>query len=478
MTVELYEYFVNASIKANYHNGSEIVTTQRKFYIMKNIKQSFRIILKNKRTTFLLLFSLSVGLTAYLFISAKIAYNNSFDTHFDNYKNIYRIVSSTYTDNTLTISQPRTQRGLGQMLKENYPEVKETGYLCGTMKEHYKIGDNLFINTYGFHCSSGLLNILSVDIIQGESVDLLTEPNKIIISRSFAEKHFGNENPIGKIVQQYPEHNFEIEAVFNEFPLNSHFTPDFLISFHDNMHLPPPLIDNWGEFSFYTYLELADNSDIKKIEEGITYISNENNSKISGTYYKFRLQPIKDIHTKSHLTNEIGKNIRGDYLNILQLISIFILIVAGFNYIYFSYTRISNNSAQFGVKKALGVRNSELFRQFLSESLIIHVIALIFSFSLVLLLQQLPAISIGTNYFVALPYQFWLNVLLIVIVSSILNPVVLLLMLSRKNSLTLLTKNIKSYHSTFSFRQAFVVFQFAIIIFLISSIVVSLVVSK
>lgn len=439
---------------------------------MQNLKQSIRTILKNKRITLLLLFSLSVGLTAYLLISARVTYNNSYDTHFDNYKNIYRIVSSTYTDNVLTISQPRTQRILGQLLKENYPEVTETGYLCGTMNDHYKIGDNLFTNTNGFHCSPGFLKVFSVDYIQGNTADLLTKPNTVIISQSFAEKYFGNENPVGKIIQQYPGYEFVIEAVFNDFPANSHITPDFLISFHDNMHLPPPLKDNWGEFAFYTYLELDAKTDIEKLDNGISILCNDyNRNKESGSEYKFMLQPIKDIHTRSQLANEIGENIRGDYLNILQLVSIFILIVSGFNYIYFSYTRISNNSVQYGVKKAFGAKNIDLLSQFFTESLIIHISALIFSLLFIKLLQQLTVVNVSTDYFAILPVQFWINLFLVLILSSVLNPLVLLLMLSKKNSITLLSKKKESFRSNFSFRQVFTILQFAIIIFLISSII-------
>jgi putative ABC transport system permease protein len=269
---------------------------------MLNLKQTLRIIFKNKRTTFLLVLSLSIGLSAFILITAKVTYNRTFDTYLDNHKNIYRIISSTYTENILTITEPRTQRGLGQLLKENYPEVKGAGFLCKPEESNYQIGDNLFINENSFHCSNEMVYIFKLEIVQGQSDAILTKPNKVIVSENFAHKYFRDENPVGKMIQQFPAQNFEIEAVYKDFPKNSHIAPDFLISFHNNMFFPPPLKESWGWVRFYTYLELRDNSDIKKLEDKITKLCHEHNRvqmENSESKYKFKLQPISAIHTNS-----------------------------------------------------------------------------------------------------------------------------------------------------------------------------------
>jgi putative ABC transport system permease protein len=406
-----------------------------------------------------------------MLISAKVTYNKSYDTYLVNYKNIYRIVTSTYTDHVLTISQPLTQRILGKILKEKYPEVKESGFLCRTMENHFIIGENSFTNNNVFHSSNGFIKIFHLEIIQGNSDGLLTNPNRVIISKSFAKKYFNDEDPLGKTIFQYPGHEFEIEAVFNDLPKNSHITPDLLISFHDNMHLPPPLKENWGEFNFYTYLELDANADLKKLEEGIALLYDENNALYkTGSEHTFALQALKDIHTRSQLKNEISQNVRGDYLNILQLIGIFILMVSGFNYIYFSYARISNNSAQYGIRKALGANNFTLLSQFMTESLLMHVAALILSVFFIALLEQMPNQVHDLIPLADLPNQFWIILLVVFMASSILNPLVLLFMLSNKNSLTLLTQKFESSQNQFSFRQIFTIIQFVIIVFLITSI--------
>lgn len=439
-----------------------------------SIKYASRILLKNKRFSLLMLLSLSIGLSVFIYISSKVVYNKSFDTHFENYANIYRVVSSTFTEGKLTISQPRSQRFLGETLQEIYPEVSRSGFLCKTVSNQYTIGDNTFINEHCFHGSNGFLGLFSIQALTGKSENLLTGPNKVIISEGFAQQHFGEENPVGKTIIQYPGHSFEIEAVFKDLPGNTHFTPEIIISFFDNMHLPPPLIENWGEFSFYTYLELDNGSDKKKIEEGITQLCREKNQRLirdSDSDYLFSLQPVGEINTGSHLKNEINQNVRGDYLNMLYLISIFILIISGFNYVYFSYTRISGSSMQYGVKKAYGASSTSLFAQFLIESIVIHFLAFLFVILTLLTLEELPLSLGGFQAIKELSARFWLNLILIVGLSAVLNPLILLILLYNRTSLSLLTSQIEGHKKSFSFKQLFTIVQFVIIIFLISSII-------
>jgi len=122
---------------------------------MQSLRQAIRQLLKKKRNSFLLILSLSIGLCSYILISAKVIYNRNFDTHIYNNENIYRIVSSAYTNNELSISQPRTQRKLGQKLVADYPQVKQSGFLCKPVENHFKIGTNSFTNDNAFHCSTG-----------------------------------------------------------------------------------------------------------------------------------------------------------------------------------------------------------------------------------------------------------------------------------------------------------------------------------
>ncbi|MBI9063486.1 MAG: ABC transporter permease [Marinilabiliaceae bacterium] len=440
---------------------------------MIKIRQNIKLTFRDKRTLLLLILSLTVGLTTYILISAKVNYNQSFDKHFKDSEFIYRIVSSAYKENTLIISQPRCQRILGETLESSHSQVLQSGYLCETMTHHYKIGDATFMNDNSFHCSNGFVYLFTLEFLQGDTSALLTRPNVAIVSESFARKYFGDENPIGKTIHQYPSHKFEIEAVYSDLPPNTHFNADFFLSFHDNMHLPPPLKANWGEFSFYTYLKVNTSAEITEIEDAMSKLSAEHNKRASSNSdmrYDYRLQPIDDIHTKSQLKNEVSQNIRGDYLLILELISILILIASGFNYVYFSHNRITNNSKQYGLRKIFGAGNGSLLIQLLTESFVIHLIALILSINIVTLAYQFPVITNNLKHINLLTKAFWLSFICIYTASILINPFVLLLMFSRKTSLVLLLQKRVNLNSGFSYRQVLTMIQFMVIVFLISSI--------
>ncbi len=441
---------------------------------MYTIKQILRLINKNKRTTLLLVFSLFVGLTTYILISARVSYHRSFDRQVPGYQNIYRVVSSAYTDHVLTVSQPRCQRALGETLKEDYSEVEATGYLCSLVENHFRVGDVTFTDEQAYHCSNSFLKLFNIHFLQGDVQNLLTRPYTAIVSESFAQKYFPGEDPVGKSILQYPGGHLEVEAVFKDLPANSHFHADMLLSFHDNMHLPPPLKENWGEFGFYTYLKLNPSADIRKIEDAMSEISlehNQNNRKDSRSRYTFDLQPLASIHTKSHLKNEIEQNIRGDYLSILKLISIYILIISGFNYVYFSHTRILKNSVQYGIRKVFGAKPSALFRIFLVESVLIHMAAVFLFLITYVLLKSVRFSLLQETDLSSLSAEFWTGVVLVFLASVILNPTIILLSIYRKKSLSLLSRQKLNYSSGYSYRQLLTVVQFVIIVFLLTSIV-------
>ena len=154
------------------------------YYLKLNIRKLFR----NKLTTFALVFSLMIGFTAFITVSSYVLYENSYDKHFPDNENIYRIVRETYSNDILKVEQATCERKLGESLVDKYPNVHSAGFLFRPNNPNYKIGENVFSNPDVFHASKGLIDVLSLKIIQQKSKTLLDEPYKVIISESTAKK--------------------------------------------------------------------------------------------------------------------------------------------------------------------------------------------------------------------------------------------------------------------------------------------------
>lgn len=442
---------------------------------MYNFKLAFRNLYRNKLTSIALLFSLCVGFVAYIAISSYVIYEKTYDRYIPEYNQIQRIVTEIYSNSELIIKAPQCERILGEAMVEKFPDVLSSGYLCQTSNPQYKIDENIFTNENVYHASPGLLNVLSIELTKKKKAEVLTEPYKIIISESTAKKYFGDKDPIGQTIFKYPAYEYEVEGAFKDLPKNTHFKAEMLLSFHDNMNLPPPLKDNWGETSFYTYIKTTKEAKLKDIEDEMNQLVYENktsNFENTNSFHKYKLQALKDIHLKSDLKSELSINARNDYLNILFAVSLLILLASVFNYIYFTYTHIINNIKDMGIRKIFGITQKHLIKQFISESLLIHAIAISISFAICSLIER-PiynslAIDIGLSFS---SYSFWTVFIAIYILSSALTVIFPILMLQNKKPLELLSYKKEQKNFNISFRQIITVIQFVIVISIISLII-------
>ena len=441
------------------------------YYLKLNIRKLFR----NKLTTFALVFSLMIGFTAFITVSSYVLYENSYDKHFPDNENIYRIVRETYSNDILKVEQATCERKLGESLVDKYPNVHSAGFLFRPNNPNYKIGENVFSNPDVFHASKGLIDVLSLKIIQRKSKTLLDEPYKVIISESTAKKYFGRQNPIGKKVFKYPVFNYEVEGVFRDMPKNSHFRADMLLSFHDNMHLPPPVKADWGETSFYTYIRLDNNTNLPEFEEKISelvYSHKKGFFEKSNTINKYRLQPLTDIHLKSNLQGEISQNANNDYLNILLAVSLLLLIASVFNYIYFTYSRLLSNMRDIGIQKVLGSNLKRFYQKYLSESFIVHTLALILAVFICSLIKEPIFQSLGINISLSLSNSgFWLILMAFFILSIIITGILPVLYVKKKKSLDLIHFKRYATKRKISLQHVITIGQFAIVVLIMASII-------
>jgi len=439
------------------------------------LKIAVRNLIREKKYSFFLFSSICIGLITFILVSGYVFYERGFDRVFPDNKNIYRVTNDIYNGNELSLSIPECERGVSSSLLENFPNVLAAGYILGTNNPQYKIGEEIFTNKQIYHASPGFLNVFSIPLIQGNKAEILTKPYTAIISESTARKYFGTSNPVGQILFKYPAFEYTIEGVFRDIPVQAHFNAEVLLSFHDDMHLPPPVKAQWGETGFYTYLKLAKNADVGQIEKGINTLVAENNKSYfeqNNVKHQYHLQALNDIHLHSDLKDELETNSRAQYVLIVMIVGLLILAASGFNYIQFSFSRLINSAKKTGIKKINGASYSEIVFSSLAESVIIHLIALSVSFLIGWLLIPMMRNQFGILLQAVFTNRLFLGILLSIVLFSILiNGVLPALLISRFNSLELLRLKYKPVSGRISFRQLIVVAQFVIIIAIVSGII-------
>jgi putative ABC transport system permease protein len=364
---------------------------------------AFRNLLKRKLFSIINIGGLTIGITSCLLIYLYVQDELKYDRHFANAENIFRLYGNNFDGKEYIIGQPA--RFLPEII-ENIPEVK-SGIRIRSRTVKIKVDEqNSYENSFTY-ADSNIFNFFRLKLFEGDPGSVLSAPYQITVSRSKASLLFGNENPIGKSVNINNKFDFTITGVFEDFPKHSHMRFDWIASFSSFRKMDPQVLENWGVFGNHTYLELIPGSHYPSVGEKITelWIRNDKGimSQITGSVI-MKLQPLPEIYLHS---SQLRGSTVGEYGNIytvigLTVISFLILFIACFNYVNMTTAQASSRMTEVGIRKTIGAGRSQLVYQFLSETILMVLIALIISFDLVILLIPKYENFIGKDFSVNL----------------------------------------------------------------------------
>jgi len=246
-----------------------------------------------------------------------------------------------------------------------------------------------------FLAEPNIFKIFDIEIKSGDPVKSLERPFTIMLSEKAAKRYFNDENIIGKRLRVNNQLDLEVTGVYKNFPLQSHWHPEFLVSFvtleNDNIYGRKGLETNWGNNSFGTYFLLQEGADPKKLEASLPAFLDKHfgkyaranwgvppDWKASSTTTLF-VQKVTDIHLRSHLDDELEAN--GNITNVymMSVIGLFIVLIACFNFINLSTARATKRAKEVGMRKVVGAYRTQLINQYLSESILTAGLALIFA---------------------------------------------------------------------------------------------------
>ncbi|MCJ7582220.1 MAG: ABC transporter permease, partial [Candidatus Aminicenantes bacterium] len=376
------------------------------------LKIALRNFLKHKGFSFINVFGLAVGIACCLLILLFVVDELSYDKYHEKADRIYRaglygFIGGNEFNGVVTASP------MAKTLVDEYPEVEASTRARNFGFPVFRYADKVFSEERVFWVDPGFFDVFTVPFIQGDPATALDEPLKIVLTRSMASKYFGNEDPIGKIINADQTRDYQVTGVIENVPKNSHFHYDFLASLSTYPDSRSPV---WVSNNYYTYFVLREGASPVAFEDKMgdlvkKYVGPQIQAAAgisleqfyeSGGAYSFFIQPMTDIHLRSHLEFEVESNGDISYVYIFSIIALGILLVACINFVNLSTARSSTRAREVGVRKTLGSNRPQLMRQFLAETIMMSLLAVL----LALLLVQifLPVFNNLTGKQVAIPY--------------------------------------------------------------------------
>lgn len=349
-------------------------------------KSILRGLAKNRTHAVLNITGLTAGLTCFAFIALWVMDELSYDKFNTNYDRIVRLTESAKTE-TGIVESATSSAPMAKALQNDFAEVEATVRmdLRGDIITHngkQMPQDNILLTDPSF------FDVFNYKLTRGNVATAISEPYTIILTESAAKKYFGNSDPMGqRLLINMNDSNgrgahYTITGIMPDPPLNAHLTFTMIASFKTIEVANPDIltVDGWGDASYYTYLLLKKGVDQKAFSNKISqfykkYVGDRYN--VWKDIYNYKLQPLGDIHLHSNLRYEIQTTGSAMYVYIFGTIGIFILLLAGINYMNLATVHSVSRAKEVGIKKVVGAERRQLIVQYLLEAVLIAFIALV-----------------------------------------------------------------------------------------------------
>jgi putative ABC transport system permease protein len=348
---------------------------------------AFRNIRRHKGYTFLNVAGLAVGIASCISIFFYIRHETSYDTYHTDADRLYRVAIDIQSkaDNRVFA---RTSAPLAGALRKDFPQVEEAVQLWQWNNQLVKYGeeksfyeDNFFLTT------PDVFKVFTIPLVKGDPGTALSRPLTVVLAEETARKYFGQEDPIGKTLD-INKKQYEVTGIMAKLPYSSHLKLNMLtsVTMLQNEAWYQDEAANWHSTMFYTYIKVRENINLPLFEKQVATAANAYVGDLLKEWvvnYVFFLQPVTDIHLHSQLNGEA--QVPGSAINvyILSVVAVLILLIAALNYINLTTAQATRRAKEVGVRKVVGASRTPLITQFMVESLLLTLSALLIALGLV-----------------------------------------------------------------------------------------------
>lgn len=358
------------------------------------LKTGLRSLLRQKGYSIINITGLAIGIAGCILILTYVIDELKYDKHHQNADNIYRIFLDGYIGGQ-ELKGASTPAPMGKTMVEELPEVTLFTRFINPDRFIIEYKENRFNEDNFLFADSSIFNLLSINMIQGDPSQALTKPHTLVITESIATKYFGDENPIGQLMMMEDSTEYSVTGVIENQPGQSHIKFEFLASMNSMGDYPQN--DYWVSNSFMTYVLLTPGSDYndvtRKLNDLVSKYAGPQFQQVaginfeefisSGNRYRYELEPFNDLYLVSEIENTLGPKGNMVYVRVFTIIAIIVLLIACVNFMNLSTARSASRAMEVGIRKVLGSQRSRLISQFLIESILISLIAVVVAILLV-----------------------------------------------------------------------------------------------
>ncbi|MGN6193393.1 MAG: ABC transporter permease [Ginsengibacter sp.] len=435
-----------------------------------HLKIAWRSLIKDRQFTFLNLLGLSVGLACTLMIYLWVHDEMSVDKFFARDNQIYQLMEKRKTGGATAISDESSGM-LGEVLATRMSQIEYAAAVAPPewfQKFTLTNGDKN-IKASGQYAGKDYFNIFSFTLLDGKKDNVLADKNSIVISDELARKLFGTtQNLVGKPIRFQHDHNFFISGVFEKPSSHSSQQFDFVLSF-EYMKDIYPWVKTWTNTGPHNFVLLRKGTNINTFNKQIAGIVTENSGDTTRTAFATKFADTYLLNTFSHGSRTGGKM---EYVRLFSLIAIFILLIACINFMNLSTAKASRRLKEIGIKKVMGARRGQLIFQFLTESILLSIFAMIFAIVIVSVL--LPQFNQLTGKEIRLTYHSDLifKLLIIILITGLASGSYPAIYLSGFKPISILKGKFRASFADVFSRKSLIVFQFALSSLLIVAVLV------
>ena len=422
--------------------------------------------MKNKVFSFINILGLTIGITVCMMIYLFIINEFSVDKFHQNGKNIYRVMR------TYDPSKPPTSYLSGPYataLLNDYPnEIKRVVRVMAT-DGTITFGNKAFNEKKLYLADTGFFNLFSFPLVKGNPATVLKDPGSVVLTEATAKKYFGKDDPIGKVLELSKHLQLKVTGIAKNAPSNSHLNFDLVVPLSN--YFNQDWFNVWINNNFFTYVLLNEQANEAELEKRFPQFMDKYMGKDMarmGAKVSLSLTPLSEIYFEQASAFDNVKHGDKKVVYIFLSIAVLILLIACINFMNLSTIRAVERSKEVGLRKVMGAMRNHLVWQFIGESILLTVISCLLSIGLLQLCMpfynQLLGYTLSVSWQTLPLYLFLISVIVIVGFLAGSYPA---FFLSAFSPIEALKGKLRLGKGGSFFRQAMVVTQFSISVFLI-----------